>query len=105
MKDFRESKMDNTISGAIKFSLDYASKQQIFAAAQKWIESDPNILMAVMRGGGGDQEAIDFRYKGEDSSDGFPKSFINGVKDFFSKEVGYDCVVGWDCSSDAYLIK
>jgi hypothetical protein len=105
---FEEARGEDVHAGAIKFSTDYVSKLTLFEAVTKWIEEDKNVLKAVIRGGGGDQIALDFIYDAssikEDSKKG--GRLLDAVlKPVFERLLGADYMRGWDFSGHAVVVK
>jgi hypothetical protein len=104
MKNFKEDEKQNILSGAIKFSTDYVSKQQIYEAVVKWSEEDSNVKYVALRLGGTDQFAMDFRYElqdGEIKTTEMRKQIV----EYFENNLQSGVVVGWDLSSPTIVIK
>lgn len=106
-KSFEEATNENLQSGCLKFSSDYVSKAQLYAAATDWVQSDERVKLASIRGGGGGSHALDFRY----DVSGLDKDMQKGAslekifKKFFKEKLGDDYIKGWDYSIPTVMIK
>ncbi len=107
MKNFEEAKDSTMQSGSLKFDLDYVSTKQVYEAAQKWAESDSNLLLVSVRGGGSNQAAVDFRYLAPELAEGLSGGTLlhSKFKPFFEKVLGGDYIKGWDYANPTYIIK
>lgn len=105
--DFKDKRQKDLQSGCLKFSTDYVSTQQLFEAAEKWAESDKNVLALAMRQGGHGQIALDFKYDTTDADDDSKRgrSLDMIFKAFFTEYFGNDYMVGWDFSSPTTIVK
>lgn len=106
-KSFEDATQDELLSGCIKFSTDYVSKAQLYAAAVEWAESDERVKALGIRGGGGGTHALDFRYdaSGLDEKTQKGGSLEKIFKKFFSEKLGGDYLKGWDYSIPTVIIK
>ena len=107
MEDHRAKVQETLLSGSLKFSTDYVSKQQVYEAISQWVKDDSHVLLAVIRTGGDEQIAVDFRYDGSDMQGerGLGSKMISFFKEYFLPKLGDKSVVGWDFSSDAIVVK
>ena len=107
MEDHKSQVQDALISGALKFSTDYTSKQQIYEAVLEWVKTDTHILAAAIRGGGDEQIAVDFRYDASHLGleKGLGSKLISLAKEFFIPKLGERSLIGWDFSSGAIVVK
>ena len=104
-KQFEDSRAQ-IISGCIKFSSEYVSYFDLFKACKKWTETDTNVLTLVIRNGGQNQVAIDFRYDVSKMSEAEKKGTAHTIfKPTLEKLLGEGTIVGWDYANDAYIVK
>jgi hypothetical protein len=108
MEDFKSKQTHLLLAGCIKFSLDYISRQQVYEFAKEWAAQDSKVIMATMRGGGNDQEAIDFRYDAIELGDGkgLGSRFLDMMREKIKAKFGSDSsLIGWDFANDAIVLK
>ena len=107
MEDHRDKVQETLLSGALKFSTDYVSKQQVYEVINQWVKDDSHVLLAVIRTGGDDQIAVDFRYDGSEmkGEGDLGSQMIRYFKEYFIPKLGQKAIKGWDFSSDSVVIK
>ena len=102
----KDARVQTIESGSLKFSLDLASGDAVYQAAKKWAETDSNLLAVGLRGGGGGQIALDFRYDLAGKSKPTLKNTLGEIyKDFFDKELGKGALMGWDYADATAIVK
>lgn len=107
LKDqFTKARKDTLFSGCLKFSTEFISTFDLYKAALAWAESDKRVKALSIRGGGSNQNALDFRFDMEGATEKelrgetLRKVFFPFFEEYFEE----GCIEGWDYSNGTVTV-